>query len=501
MITLLLMLRVSFLWCCFWQLRPLCILSIPGGFILMFFIDFLSSVEQWKEKASIESNCSWWPCGWYWSLDFVSNRVRKDTAPIVWQERALEASPGKFSFPRHRTFFSVYLRCSSPLFLREDLRLMELSCLAAILHFSMSFMKHSPFPLFIMYIDLNIVYLFFVDLILHFPWEFCCINGCTHASSTPIRHLMHLFTPISKFDEYSLCSTGCARNTQEGWILRTLPWIVLLVVLFSAQNGYSLFLFWSISWSPSSMLPYFMNFCCFLPCFSTNNEFHRFSVFQNPDGTISASKTFLAGLGAGFTEAIVAVTPMDTIKTKLIHDQLSNPPEKRKYKGFFHGVRTIVGEQGIRGTYMGITATLLKQGMSLFLSSSAFLFFIYWLIFVGSNQAIRWLTYTKTREWLAGGPDTSKLHTGHTIFASLLAGTASVYGNTPMDVIKTRMQGLQAYKYKNTLDCAKQIYQNEGFRGFYKGATARLTRVCLDVTVVMILYEEINKALDHVWKS
>lgn len=70
-----------------------------------------------------------------------------------------------------------------------------------------------------------------------------------------------------------------------------------------------------------------------------------------------------------------------------------------------------------------------------------------------------------------------------------------------MDVIKTRMQGLQAYKYKNTLDCAKQIYQNEGFRGFYKGATARLTRVCLDVTVVMILYEEINKALDHVWKS
>lgn len=215
----------------------------------------------------------------------------------------------------------------------------------------------------------------------------------------------------------------------------------------------------------------------------TATRFFSFEAYrgllQNPDGTISAPKTFLAGLGAGFTEAIVAVTPMDTIKTKLIHDQLSNPPHQRKYRGFFHGVRTIVHEQGIRGTYMGITATLLKQG---------------------SNQAIRWLTYTKTREWLAGGPDTSKLHTGHTILASLLAGSASVYGNTPMDVIKTRMQGLQAHRYKNTWDCARQIYCHEGFRGFYKGATARLTRVCLDVTVVMVLYEEINKTLDRIWE-
>lgn len=53
---------------------------------------------------------------------------------------------------------------------------------------------------------------------------------------------------------------------------------------------------------------------------------------------------------------------MDTIKTKLIHDQLSNSPANRRYNGFFHGVRTIIKEQGLGGVYKGLTATILKQG-------------------------------------------------------------------------------------------------------------------------------------------
>lgn len=44
----------------------------------------------------------------------------------------------------------------------------------------------------------------------------------------------------------------------------------------------------------------------------------------------------------------------------------------------------------------------------------------------------------------------------------LIAGAASVFGNTPLDVIKTRMQSLEAAKYKNTLDCGIQIMRNEG---------------------------------------
>jgi solute carrier family 25 citrate transporter 1 len=45
--------------------------------------------------------------------------------------------------------------------------------------------------------------------------------------------------------------------------------------------------------------------------------------------------TFLAGLGAGICEAILVVTPAETLKVKLIHDRLSEAP---KYKGLVDGV-------------------------------------------------------------------------------------------------------------------------------------------------------------------
>ena len=42
------------------------------------------------------------------------------------------------------------------------------------------------------------------------------------------------------------------------------------------------------------------------------------------------------------------------------------------------------------------------------------------------------------------------------------AGAASVFGNTPIDVVKTRMQGLEASKYKSTMDCFVKIWKHEG---------------------------------------
>ena len=47
--------------------------------------------------------------------------------------------------------------------------------------------------------------------------------------------------------------------------------------------------------------------------------------------------------GAGVCEAIFAVTPMETVKVKFINDQTSAKP---KFKGFFHGVRSIIKAEG-----------------------------------------------------------------------------------------------------------------------------------------------------------
>ncbi|KAL7986810.1 hypothetical protein Chor_013093 [Crotalus horridus] len=207
----------------------------------------------------------------------------------------------------------------------------------------------------------------------------------------------------------------------------------------------------------------------------------RFGMFEflsnhmrDADGKLDSTRGLLAGLGAGVAEAVVVVCPMETIKVKFIHDQCSPNP---KYRGFFHGVREIVREQG---TYQGLTATVLKQG---------------------SNQAIRFFVMTALRNWYKGDNPNKEINPLVTGIFGAFAGAASVFGNTPLDVVKTRMQGLEAHKYKSTLNCAYQIMKYEGLLAFYKGTIPRLGRVCLDVAIVFIIYDEVVKLLNKVWKT
>lgn len=115
---------------------------------------------------------------------------------------------------------------------------------------------------------------------------------------------------------------------------------------------------------------------------------------------------------------------------------------------------------GLRGTYQGLTATVLKQG---------------------TNQAIRFYVMNALRNWYKGeklqntwilspaifityfsilsikiwiykkkGDDPRKeMHPVVTAMFGATAGAASVFGNTPLDVVKTRMQVKQ--KTPNTV--------------------------------------------------
>lgn len=64
---------------------------------------------------------------------------------------------------------------------------------------------------------------------------------------------------------------------------------------------------------------------------------------SDENGKMTQVQTLAAGLGAGVSEAIVIVCPMETVKVKFIHDQTQANP---KYKGFFSGVGTILRTEG-----------------------------------------------------------------------------------------------------------------------------------------------------------
>jgi len=210
----------------------------------------------------------------------------------------------------------------------------------------------------------------------------------------------------------------------------------------------------------------------------------RFGTFEwlkshavDERGNLAPHMRLLCGLGAGLSEAVFAVTPMETVKVKFIHDQASANP---KFRGFAHVIKEIVKADGIGGLYKGVTATMAKQG---------------------SNQAIRFYVMETLKDWYRGGDPNVKVSKPIVGLFGAVAGAASVYGNTPIDVVKTRMQGLDAKKYRNTIDCAVQIWKKEGFFAFYKGTVPRLSRVCLDVAITFMIYDSFMDLFNQLWKA
>ena len=168
---------------------------------------------------------------------------------------------------------------------------------------------------------------------------------------------------------------------------------------------------------------------------------------------------------------------METIKVKFIADQNS---VHSKFSGLFSGVAAIVRQEGFHGIYRGLTPTVLRQG---------------------TNQAIRFFVMETLKDWYRSGDPNKKVNKLWTAAFGVIAGAISVYGNTPIDVVKTRLQGPEASKYRNTLDCLYKIVQQEGLAALYKGTVPRLCRVCLDVAITFTVYDTIMETLDKVWQT
>ncbi|KAL1780735.1 tricarboxylate transport protein, mitochondrial [Sigmodon hispidus] len=161
---------------------------------------------------------------------------------------------------------------------------------------------------------------------------------------------------------------------------------------------------------------------------SIPKEAVRFGTFRflsnhmlDGQGGLDSRKGLLCGLGACVAEAVTVVCPMETIKVKFIHVQTSAYP---KYGGFFHGVREIVREQGLKGTYQALTATPLKQG---------------------STQAIQFFVMASLRNWYQGDNPNEPMNPLITGVFGAIAGAASVLhlwiGSRP---------GCRAWRHTNT---------------------------------------------------
>lgn len=107
-------------------------------------------------------------------------------------------------------------------------------------------------------------------------------------------------------------------------------------------------------------------------------------------------------------------------------------------------------------------------------------------------------TYNHLKRDVFGESQTKKLGVLQLLTAGAIAGMPAAYLTTPCDVVKTRLQ-VEARKgeavYSGVIDCAKQVYREEGFKAFFKGGPARIMRSSPQFGFTLAGYEVLSNLL------
>lgn len=205
---------------------------------------------------------------------------------------------------------------------------------------------------------------------------------------------------------------------------------------------------------------------------------------------------WLAGLGAGTTEAVAIVCPMEVVKIRLqaqMHS-MSDPLDIPKC-GFVrstghhhqslirilsldiyldrnagHALYLILREEGPRTLYRGVALTALRQA---------------------TNQAANFTAYTELKalcQRLQPKYHEAELPSYQTLVLGLISGAVGPFTNAPIDTIKTRIQKSTATQGETAWTRLKvvsgEMFVQEGPKAFYKGITPRVMRVAPGQAVV-----------------
>jgi len=200
------------------------------------------------------------------------------------------------------------------------------------------------------------------------------------------------------------------------------------------------------------------------------------AVARNEEtGKLSPLMTTFCGLGAGICEAVCAVTPVETLKTRVTDDMRRGTGN---YTGTADALVKIFKSEGPLGLYRGAFPTILKQG---------------------TNQAVRMPLQVQLMALITLGDESQSKNPILNGTAGFLAGCGSVLLTQPQDCVKSRMQGEAAKElYTGTVDCALKMTRNEGLTAFFAGSIPRMVQVGMTSGISFALFPVISKMLDKV---
>ena len=201
--------------------------------------------------------------------------------------------------------------------------------------------------------------------------------------------------------------------------------------------------------------------------FSANDSFTPFylNLFTTP--TITQPLAILTGASAGATESLVVV-PFELLKIRL-QDKTS----ASRYTGLLDCLFKVVKQEGPLALYNGFEATLWRH--------------IVWnagyfgCIFQVRNQLPK--------------PEAGGSKMGNDLIAGFVGGVVGTTFNTPLDVVKSRIQSVAKtqgrQKYAWAWPSLGVVAREEGFRALYKGYVAKILRFGPGGGVLLVVYSAV----------
>lgn len=191
-----------------------------------------------------------------------------------------------------------------------------------------------------------------------------------------------------------------------------------------------------------------------------------FSRQQNP-----TAFSVLCGLGAGTCEAIFWTCPTERMK---VLNQSSSGGQNTITLG------SIVRSQGVVGLYQGVVPTAIRQA---------------------SSVAVRFTLFERIRGLLnVTFGVTENTPAARIALISFLSGgiggAVSVVVNNPVDVIKSKIQSCRNIGPRQSmLSVTREVYADNGIRGFYAGLSARIPRLFFSQAIQFTVVDQILRNL------
>merc|ERR1719369_185055 len=197
----------------------------------------------------------------------------------------------------------------------------------------------------------------------------------------------------------------------------------------------------------------------------TMNDLARDKIKHYNGGTLPIWGEIIAG-GVGGASQVMFTNPLEIVKIRLqVAGEIASGERVSAWG--------VVKELGFFGLYKGSRACFLRD-------------IPFSMIFFPS--------YAHFKPMLADANGYNS--PGSLLLAAAMAGCPAASLVTPADVIKTRLQVVARAgqtTYSGTLDAARKIYAEEGFRAFWKGAIARMCRSSPQFGVTLVTYELLQR--------